>query len=73
MATVNIVCYKWKTLSTGEHPLMICTCKDGKRKYQSIGVSVNPATISCESAGYCRIISFVIKFYVKRLCKYLGH
>jgi integrase len=41
-ATVNIVCYKWKTLSNGEHPLMLCICKDRKRKYQSIGVSINP-------------------------------
>ena len=39
-ATVNVLCYKSKTLSNGEKPLMICVCKDGKRKYQSIGVSV---------------------------------
>ena len=41
-ATVNVVCYKWKTLSNGEHPLMLRICKDGKRKYQSLGISVNP-------------------------------
>ena len=41
--TVNIVCYKWKTLANGEHPLMLCIYKDGKRKYQSIGISVNPS------------------------------
>lgn len=41
-ATVNIVCYKWKTLSNGEHPLMLCICKDRKRKYQSLGISINP-------------------------------
>lgn len=39
-ATVNILCYKSKTLSNGEHPLMIRICKDGKKKYQSLGVSV---------------------------------
>lgn len=38
--TVNVLCYKSKTLSNGEHPLMICVCKDGKRKYKSLGVSV---------------------------------
>lgn len=38
--TVNALCYKSKTLSNGEHPLMICVCKDGKRKYKSLGVSV---------------------------------
>ena len=39
---VNIICYKSKTLSNGEHPLMIRVCKDGKKKYQSLGISVNP-------------------------------
>ena len=39
-ATVNIVCYKWKELANGENPLMICVCKDGKRKYKSLGISV---------------------------------
>lgn len=40
--TVNIVCYKWKTLANGENPLMLCIYKNGKRKYQSIGISINP-------------------------------
>lgn len=38
--TVNVICYKSKTLSNGENPLMIRVCKDGKRKYQSLGISV---------------------------------
>ena len=41
-ATVNVLCYKSKTLKNGEHPLMVCVCKDRKRKYISIGMSVNP-------------------------------
>ncbi len=41
-ATINILCFKSKTLANGEHPLMICVCKDGKRKYISLGVSVAP-------------------------------
>ncbi len=41
-ATVNVLCYKSKTLSNGEHPLMIRVCKDGKKKYVSLGISVNP-------------------------------
>lgn len=40
--TVNVLCYKSKTLSNGESPLMIRICKDGKKKYKSIGVSINP-------------------------------
>ena len=41
-ATVNIVCYRYKTLSNGEHPIMIRVCKNGKKKYKSLGISVNP-------------------------------
>lgn len=40
--TVKVLCYKSKTLSNGEHPLMLCVCKDNKRKYQSLGISVSP-------------------------------
>ena len=39
-ATVNVICYKSKTLKNGEHPLMIRVCKDNKVKYKSIGLSV---------------------------------
>jgi hypothetical protein len=41
-AGINILCYKSKTLSNGEHPLMIRVCKDGKKKYLSIGISILP-------------------------------
>lgn len=41
-ATVKVLCYKSKTLADGKHPLMVCTCKDRKRKYQSIGISIHP-------------------------------
>jgi integrase len=41
-ATVNVLCYKSKTLSNGENPLMISVCKDGKRTYKSLGISINP-------------------------------
>ena len=42
MSTVNVVCYKSKTLSNGEHPLMIRVCKDGKKKFKGLGISVRP-------------------------------
>ncbi|MCB6996060.1 site-specific integrase [Alistipes communis] len=43
MATgVSILCYKSKTLANGAHPLMIRLCKDGKKKYVSLGVAVLP-------------------------------
>ena len=39
--TVNVVCYKSKTLSNGEHPLMIRLCQGRKLKYISLGISIN--------------------------------
>lgn len=41
--TVSIVCYKSKVLKNNESPLMLRVCKNGKRKYQSLGISINPA------------------------------
>ena len=40
-ATINVVCYKSKTLANGEHPLMIRVCKDKKKIYKSLGISVS--------------------------------
>lgn len=37
---VNILFYRSKVLSNGEHPLMLCVYKDNKRKYLSLGISV---------------------------------
>lgn len=41
--TVKVLCYKSKTLSDGKHPLMVRVCKDGKKKYQSLGISILPS------------------------------
>lgn len=41
-ATVEVVCYKSKVLANNESPLMLRVTKDRKRKYSSIGISVNP-------------------------------
>lgn len=41
-ATVNVLCYRSKTLSNGENPLMIRVSKGGKRSYKSLGISINP-------------------------------
>jgi site-specific recombinase XerD len=40
--SISVVCYKSKTLADGKHPLMLQISKDGKRKYQSLGISINP-------------------------------
>lgn len=41
-ACISVVCYKSKTLSNGENPLMLQVSKGGKRKYQSLGISILP-------------------------------
>lgn len=40
--TVKVICYKSKVLSNNESPLMLRVTKDRKRKYVSLGISVNP-------------------------------
>lgn len=40
--TVKVLCYKSKILSDGSHPLMVRVCKNGKKKYQSLGISIHP-------------------------------
>lgn len=39
IASVKVVLYKSKTLSNGEHPIMLCVTKDRNRKYVSLGIS----------------------------------
>ncbi|MBZ4674992.1 MAG: integrase, partial [Dysgonamonadaceae bacterium] len=41
-ATVKVLCYKSKTLASGENPLMIRVSKNGKKTYKSLGISINP-------------------------------
>lgn len=41
-ATISIVCYKSEVLANGENPLMIRVCKNGSKKCQSLGISINP-------------------------------
>lgn len=39
-AIVSVICYKIRPLKNGEYPLMVRITKNGKRKYQNLGVSV---------------------------------
>lgn len=41
-ATISVILYVSKTLSNGEHPLMLRVTKEGKRKYISLGLSCKP-------------------------------
>ena len=40
--TIEVVCYKSKVLANNESPLMLRITKNRKRKYSSIGISLNP-------------------------------
>lgn len=40
-ATINAVCYKSKTLSNSEHPIMLRITKNGKCKCISLSISVH--------------------------------
>ena len=40
-ATISVICYKSKTLSNGEHPLMLRIAQDGKSRYKSLKISVD--------------------------------
>ena len=39
MTTVDVICYKYKPLKTGELPLKIKVCKDRKTRYINLGIS----------------------------------
>ena len=40
--TVCVICFKTKVLKDGKSPLMLRICKNGKRKYKSLGIAINP-------------------------------
>ena len=39
--TISIICYKSKTLSNGEHPLMLRITQNRKIKYKSLNISIS--------------------------------
>ena len=75
--TVNVLCYKSKTLGNGEHPLMVCVCMDGKRKYKSLGVSVraehwnfekNIPKSNCPNKEYINILIASLQDTISETC-----
>lgn len=40
--TIDVICYKSKVLKNNENPLMLRVTKDRKRRYLSVGISINP-------------------------------
>ena len=41
--SIKIICYKYKTLSNGENPLMVQIIKDRRRSMKSLGISIHPS------------------------------
>ena len=78
--TVNVLCYKSKVLANGESPLMLRICKDGKRKYESIGISILPSlwdfkqnkpTRKCPNKEYIeRLIAEKVKVYTDKVIEF---
>jgi site-specific recombinase XerD len=82
-ASISVVCYKSKTLSNGEHPLMLQISKHGKRKYQSLGISIhadnwdflkNKPKPNCPDGEYIqKIISDKILEIQKQILEYTAN
>ena len=78
--TISVVCYKSKVLKNNESPLMLRICKDGKRKYESIGISILPSlwdfkqnkpTRKCPNKEYIeRLIAEKVKVYRDKVIEF---
>lgn len=78
--TISVVCYKSKVLKNNESPLMLRICKDGKRKYESIGISILPSlwdfkqnkpTRKCPNKEYIeRLIAEKVKVYTDKVIEF---
>ena len=78
--TISVVCYKSKVLKNNESPLMFRICKDGKRKYESIGISILPSlwdfkqnkpTRKCPNKEYIEsLIAEKVKVYTDKVIEF---
>ena len=78
--TISVVCYKSKVLKNNESPLMLRICKDGKWKYESIGISILPSlwdfkqnkpTRKCPNKEYIeRLIAEKVKVYTDKVIEF---
>lgn len=78
--TISVVCYNSKVLKNNESPLMLRICKDGKRKYESIGISILPSlwdfkqnkpTRKCPNKEYIeRLIAEKVKVYTDKVIEF---
>ena len=78
--TISVVCYKSKVLKNNESPLMLRICKDGRRKYESIGISILPSlwdfkqnkpTRKCPNKEYIeKLIAEKVKVYTDKVIEF---
>ena len=78
--TISVVCYKSKVLKNNESPLMLRICKDGRREYESIGISILPSlwdfkqnkpTRKCPNKEYIeRLIAEKVKVYTDKVIEF---
>lgn len=69
-ATISVVCYKYKSLKNGESPIMLQVSQAGKRKYQSLGISIDPVYwdfTKCKPKPNCPNGDFIQKIVLDKL------
>ena len=78
--TISVVCCKCKVLKNNEFHLILRICKGGKRKYESIGISILPSlwdikqnkpTRKCPNKEYIeRLIAEKVKVYTDKVIEF---
>ena len=61
-AAISVICYKSKTLSNGEHPLMLRVIKNRKISYKSLKVSVNAKFWDFDESSAYRTLRVALKW-----------
>lgn len=72
-ASISVICYKSKTLSNGEHPLMLRIAQGGKSKYKSLKISVSEKHWDFEKnipKSNCRNKDLINKIILKTKLEY---
>lgn len=72
MATVDVVCYKYRPLKNNELPLKIRVCKDKKSRYFNLGISVKPEHWDFEKnrpKSTCPDRELIEKLISKKVCE----
>ena len=66
-ATILVVCYKSKTLSNEEHPLMLRIAQDGKSRYKSLKISVDAKYWDFEKSQNIQQFVVIVRLLSKQI------